>query len=92
MEITFSKEEMDFIVNDEKTDLLLTSIGLELVELSEINNTKATLKTNKQDYDEFIETLRDDYIWKTNRIQNNLLLSQLAEKFLYDFDKIETMF
>ena len=92
MEITFSKEEMDFIVNDEKTDLLLTSIGLELVELSEINNTKATLKTNKQDYDEFIETLRDDYIWKTNRIQNTLLLSQLAEKFLYDFDKIETIF
>ncbi len=92
MEITFSKEEMDFIVNDEKIDLLLTSIGLELVELSEINNTKATLKTNKQDYDEFIETLRDDYIWKTNRIQNTLLLSQLAEKFLHDFDKIETMF
>ena len=83
---------MDFIVNDEKTDLLLTSIGLELVELSEINNTKATLKTNKQDYDEFIETLRDDYIWKTNRIRNTLLLSQLAERFLHDFDKIETEF
>ena len=83
---------MDFIISDEKANLLLTSIGLELIELSEINNTEVTLKTNKQDYDEFIETLRDDYIWKTNRIRNTLLLSQLAERFLHDFDKIETEF
>ena len=39
---------MDFIISDEKANLLLTSIGLELIELSEINNTEVTLKTNKQ--------------------------------------------
>ena len=92
MEIVFLKEEIDFIVNDEKTDLLLTSIGLKLVELSNKNKTEATLKTNKHEYNEFIETLRNDYIWKTNRIKNTLLLCQLAKRFLHDFNNIETKF
>lgn len=63
MKILFSQAESKYIVENSETDLMLTSIGMELIEA--INNTSEDVhvEASPEDYKEFLDSLRDDFLY-----------------------------
>jgi hypothetical protein len=91
MEIIFTKAERDYIVLNQSSDLVLTSIGMNLVERSKQIGGAYSLDAGTEDYSEFIENLRDEFIWKIRRISNPQPLNSMAKKFLDDYHSLQPM-
>ena len=89
MKIIFTKTERDYIVLNQSSDLVLTSIGMQLVERCKQIDGAYSLDAGTEDYSEFIENLRDEFIWKIRRIPNPETLNNMAKKFLGDYDSLE---
>jgi len=91
MKIIFSKSERDYIVENKSSDLSLTSIGFQLIEKCKEVDREFCVETNTLDYDEFIDNLRDEFIWKIRRISNPQPLNSMAKKFLDDYHSLQPM-
>jgi len=91
MKIRFSRSEAEYIVNSSETDLLLTSVGMNLSECLSHNSRVIEMDASDDDIREFIDTLRDDYIWKVTRLPDPMQLNALAIRFLPNFDSLIKM-
>lgn len=86
MKIVFNQEERDYIVNNKSSDLVLTGVGMELVERTRPIAGEYIVEADDEDYNSFLDILRDEFIWKTNRISDPAPLIGLAKRFLDDYD------
>ena len=91
MKIIFSRAESKYIVENSETDLMLTSIGMELIVAIERNSEDVHVDASQTEYDEFLESLRDDYVWKIKRLADPTFLTNLAKRFLPDFQSLTPM-
>jgi len=91
IKIILTKAERDYIVQNQNSDLVLTSIGMNLVERCKQVGGAYSLDAETEDYSEFIENLRDEFIWKIRRISNPQPLNSMAKKFLDDYNSLKPM-
>ena len=91
MKIIFTNAERDYIVLNQGSDLVLTTIGMGLVERCKQIDGAYSLDAGAKDYSEFIENLRDEFIWKIRRISNPQPLNSMAKKFLDDYQSLQPM-
>ena len=48
-----------------------------------------SVEVGQCDYENFIDDLREEFIWKSQRLSDPNVLVNLARRFLPDFDSIE---
>jgi len=89
MTLQFSPEERAYIVNNSETDLLLTEVGLRLVDQYQESDGLVFIDVSQGDYEEFVAALRDEFLWKSRRLSDPRVLIQLARRFLKDFESLE---
>ncbi len=85
MKIIFSRAECEYIVEQSETDLMLTGVGMKLIEALEKSSDEVHVNASKEDYKEFLGCLRDDFIWKVKRLPDPTHLTGLATRLLPDF-------
>ena len=90
MTLIFSEEERRYIVEDFETDLLLTKVGILLVEKFTTIDNGILINASEMDIEEFLVELREEYISKVERISRSDILRTLAQRLLPDFFSIET--
>lgn len=91
MKIIFSRSEAEYIVNDSETDLMLTRVGIALVEPLLQDHGEIEVNASDSEFQEFLETLREDYIGKAERLPSPEHLVGLARKLLPDYESISPM-
>lgn len=91
MTLRFSKEEQHFIVNDVQTDLLLTSVGMKLVEEHPDEDGFVVVTISQNELEEFACELREEFVWKSRRITGARILVDLARRLLPDFDSLQPL-
>lgn len=91
MNITFTKTERDYIVLNQSSDLVMTSIGMQLVERCKEIDGAYCLEIEAESFSEFTEILRDEFIWKIRRISDYQPLNCMAKKFLDDYQSLQPM-
>ncbi len=91
MKIIFSRAESKYIVENSETDLMLTSIGMDLVAAIGRTSEDVHVDASQTDYEEFLESLRDDYVWKIKRLPDPTYLTNLARRHLPDFQSLTPM-
>ena len=90
MIVRFTQEERDYIVNNKETDLLLTELGLKLVEGFKEVEKGVYIEVSDKDYKAFVEDFKDEYIWKSKRI-NNLFFFKLAKRFITNLESLKAI-
>ncbi len=88
MKITFSRAECEYVAQNPETDLVLTRVGLVLIEARDGNCEQIEIDSSDADYQEFLEVLRDDYIWKVARLPDPARLTSMAQRLLPDFESL----
>jgi hypothetical protein len=91
MTVTFSQAESKYIVENSETDLMLTSIGIGLIEAIGRTSEDVQVDASQKDYEEFLDSLRDDYVWKIMRLPDPTYLRGLASRLLPDFRSLTPM-
>ena len=91
MKIIFSRAEREYIVDNSETDLMLTGVGMELIDASEKSPDEVQVDASEKDYEEFLNSLRDDYIWKVQRLPDPAHLTGLARRLLPEFRSLTPM-
>ena len=89
MRLIFTEEERDYIVNNHETDLLLTEVGMSLVERFTRTHAGISVNTSEADAAEFFAVLKEEYGCKVDRISRPDILTNLAKKLLPDFATIK---
>jgi hypothetical protein len=89
MNISFSRSEAEYIVNNPETDLMLTRVGGALVDPLDQDWGAIELNVSDSDFQEFLESLREDYIWKIQRLPDPGPLESLAKRLLPDYDSLD---
>lgn len=91
MKIIFTRSERDYIVENSETDLMLTGVGMKLIDAFEQSSDGVHVDISPEDYKEFLDALRDDYIWKVKRLPDPTCLTGLARRLLPDFRSLSPM-
>jgi hypothetical protein len=91
MTVHFSHEERDYIVENAETDLLLTEVGLRLVDRYRESDGLLFIDVSQSDYEQFIDDLREEFLWKSRRLSDPRVLINLARRLLEDFESLEPM-
>ena len=91
MTLRFSQEELDYIVENAETDLLLTEAGLRLVDRYRKSDSFLSVEVSQSDYEQFIADLREEFLWKSRRLSDPRILINLARRHLQDFESLEPM-
>ena len=91
MKIIFSRAECKYIVTNSETDLVLTGVGMNLIDAFEKSSDEVQVDASKNDYEEFLDSLRDDYIRKIQRLPDPTHLTGLARRLLPDFRSLTPM-
>jgi len=86
--MNFSRSECEYIVQKADTDLMLTRVGLFLIDALEKDGEQIEVDASDTDYREFVDTLRDDYIWKVERLSDPARLISMAQRLLPDFKSL----
>ena len=89
MTLQFSHDERAYIVDNCETDLLLTEAGLKLVDNYIKSDELVCIEVSENDHDRLIRELRDEFLWKSQRLGDPRILIQLARRFLQDFESLE---
>jgi len=89
MALIFTEEERDYIVNNHETDLVLTEVGISLIERFTRTDTGISINATDADIADFFAELREEYRCKINRISSPYILTGLARRLLSDFEAIE---
>ena len=90
MTLVFTEEERDYIVNNYETDLVLTEVGMSLVERFTRSTSDISIKASDADIQAFLAELKEEYRCKVERISRPDVLTGLAQRLLPDFAAIET--
>jgi len=90
MTLVFTEEERDYIVNNHETDLVLTEVGMQLIEKFTRTETGVSINATEADVVEFFAELKEEYRCKVERIFCPNILRSLAQRLLSDFAAIET--
>jgi hypothetical protein len=76
----FSREERDFIVEDRETDLLLTEVGMMLVEKLAESDGMFRIQTSEDNANHFLHELKSECVLKAHRIKQGALLTKMAKR------------
>ena len=68
MTLVFTEEERDYIVNNHETDLVLTEVGMQLIEKFTRTETGVSINATEADVVEFFAELKEEYRCKVERI------------------------
>jgi hypothetical protein len=90
MTLVFTEEERDYIVNNHETDLMLTEVGMSLIERFTRTGLDISINTSEDNVAAFFAELREEYRCKVERISRPDLLAGLAKKMLPDYATIKT--
>ena len=90
MTLVFTEEERDYIVNNHETDLVLTEVGMSLIERFTRTDSGISINASEENAEAFFAELREEYRHKVERISRPDLLAGLAKKMLPDFATIKT--
>jgi hypothetical protein len=89
MTLQFSHEERDYIVDNSETNLVLTELGLRLVDRYSESQGLVVIDVPQSEYQEFLAVLRDEFLWKIRRLSDPRMLTNLTRRFLKDFESLE---
>jgi hypothetical protein len=89
MTLQFSHEERDYIVDNSETNLVLTELGLRLVDRYSESQGLEVIDVPQSEYQEFLAVLRDEFLWKIRRLSDPRMLTNLTRRFLKDFESLE---
>lgn len=92
MRLELSHEEHAYIVDNSETDLVLTEFGMKLIEIPRDEGDCVVIDGSWIDYEEFLNEVREEFIWKSQRLKNPRILINLARRLLPDFDAIEPLY
>ena len=90
MTLVFTEEERDYIVNNHETDLVLTEVGMSLIERFTRTDSGISINASEENAEAFFAELREEYRYKVERISRPDLLAGLAKKMLPDYATIIT--
>ena len=90
MTLVFTEEERDYIVNNHETDLVLTEVGMSLIERFTRTDSGISINASEENAAAFFAELREEYRHKVERSSRPDLLAGLAKKMLPDFATIKT--
>ena len=85
----FTEEERDYIVNNNETDLVLTEVGMSLIERFTRTDTGISINVSDADITEFLAEVKGEYRRKIKRISSPHILTGLARRLLSDSETIE---
>ena len=85
MRIEFKEEERNYIVNNPETDLLLTEVGMSLVDKGGGIGGVISVEATETETQRFLDELRDEFIQKINRVVHPSVLRGLARRLLPDY-------
>lgn len=88
MRIHFNEEERNYIVDNPETDLLLTAVGMRLVDGSKASSAGISVEASEAESQEFIEELREEFARKIQRVTQPSILRGLARRLLPGSDDI----
>jgi hypothetical protein len=86
--IEFSEDERNYIVQNPETDLLLTNLGMSLVEGFSASGGVVSVEATDTEIQKFLEELKDEFLRKINRVTQPAILRGLARRLLPDCDNI----
>ncbi len=81
-------EECDYIVDDFETDLLLTEVGMRLVERFSVGGGSVSVETTETEIEKFLAELREEFVWKIDRVAQPSILRGLARRLLPDYQEL----
>ena len=88
MRIEFTSEERSYIVDNFETDLVLTRVGMSLVEKVGATGEMISVEATDAEIQEFLDELWGEFIRKINRVANPIILRGLARRLLPDYARI----
>ena len=89
MTLQLSNEEYSYIIDNRETDIVLTRLGMRLVDSLPVKGKGVSISVTEDEYEEFIEEIKDEYVWKSTRIVNPKILVGLAKRLLPEFSHIQ---
>jgi CRP-like cAMP-binding protein len=87
MRIEFNEEERNYIVDNPETDLLLTEVGMALVDKFSSTGVVISVEVTETEVQEFLDELREEFVRKINRVAQPAILRGLARRLLPDYDR-----
>jgi hypothetical protein len=87
-QIAFTAEERDYIVDNFETDLLLTEVGMRLVERFSVDGGSVSVEATETEIQKFLAELREEFVWKINRVAQPSILRGLARRLLPDYQEL----
>jgi hypothetical protein len=91
MRIEFKEEERHYILDDPETDLVLTEVGMRLVDGFGVSGGVILVEAPEREIQMFLDELRGEFIRKIHRIARPSLLRGLARRLLPDYDDITSL-
>ena len=91
MRIEFKEEERNYIIDNPETDLLLTEVGMNLVDGFGVSGGVVLVEATETDIQRFLDELRNEFIRKINRVARPSILRGLARRLLPDYDDIASL-
>ena len=91
MRIEFNEEERNYIVDNPETDLLLTEVGMTLVDKFSSTGVVISVEATETEVQEFLDELREEFVRKINRVAQPAILRGLACRLLLDYDSITSL-
>ena len=88
MRIEFTEQERNYIVANPETDLLLTEVGISLVERVAARGEMISVEAADVEIQQFLAELRGEFVRKINRVPQPSILRGLARRLLPDYDHI----
>jgi hypothetical protein len=88
MRIEFKQQERDYIVENPETDLVLTEVGMRLVERPGASGAVISVEATETEVQRFLEELRDEFAGKISRVAHPTILRGLARRLLPDYEDL----
>jgi hypothetical protein len=91
MRIEFKEEERNYIVDNPETDLLLTEVGMRLVDRFSASGGVISVEASETEVQEFLAELRAEFIRKIYRVTQPAILTGLARRLLPDHEDMTSL-
>lgn len=89
MTLQLSHEEHAYIVDNHETDMMFTEVGMRLLDEPRIEGGSVIIEVSQTDCEEFLNEVREEFLWKSLRLRNPQILIGLARRLLSDFESLE---
>ena len=91
MRIEFNEEERNYIIDNPETDLLLSEVGMNLVDRFDVSGGVILVEATEREIQRFLDELRNEFIRKINQVVRPSILRGLARRLLPDYDDITSL-